>query len=65
LSNRLDYIFVSTHLQPKFAGGAVFRKGVWGDRATRPTAWETYAEVTKTVEQASDHSLVFVDLNVA
>ena len=64
LRNRLDYIFVSTGLQPSFTGGAVFRKGVWGDRVTRPTAWETYPEITKSVEQASDHSLVFVDLNV-
>ena len=64
LHNRLDYIFLSTSLQPSFTGGAVFRKGVWGDRPTRPTAWETYPEITKSVEQASDHSLVFVDLNV-
>jgi endonuclease/exonuclease/phosphatase family metal-dependent hydrolase len=64
LRNRLDYIFVSTSLQPSFTGGAVFRKGVWGDRVTRPTAWETYPEITQSVEQASDHSLVFVDLNV-
>ena len=53
-----------TSLQPSFTGGAVFRKGVWGDRVTRPTAWETYPEITQAVEQASDHSLVFVDLNV-
>ena len=65
LRNRLDYIFLSTSLQPSFTGGAVFRKGVWGDRVTRPTAWETYAEITKSVEQASDHSLVYVDLDVA
>ena len=64
LRNRLDYIFVSDSLQPSFTGGAVFRKGVWGDRVTRPTAWETYPEITQPVEQASDHSLVFVDLGV-
>jgi endonuclease/exonuclease/phosphatase family metal-dependent hydrolase len=64
LRNRLDYIFLSASLHPSFAGGGVFRKGVWGDRLTRPTAWETYPEITQSVEQASDHSLVFVDLNL-
>lgn len=64
LRNRLDYILLSNGLQPSFAGGGVFRKGVWGDRITRPTAWETYPEITKSVEQASDHSLIFVDLNL-
>jgi endonuclease/exonuclease/phosphatase family metal-dependent hydrolase len=64
LRDRLDYIFLSASLHPSFAGGGVFRKGVWGDRLTRPTAWETYPEITRSVEQASDHSLVFVDLNL-
>jgi len=64
LSNRLDYIFISQSLQPLFAGGALFRKGLWGGRVTRPTDWETYPEMTKSVEQASDHAAVFVELNI-
>jgi hypothetical protein len=43
LRNRLDYIFISQSLQPYYAGGRVFRKGLWGSRVTRPTHWETYA----------------------
>lgn len=64
LSNRLDYIFISQSLVPSFIGGEVFRKGLWGSRMTRPTAWTTYQEITQSSEQASDHSLLFIDLNI-
>jgi endonuclease/exonuclease/phosphatase family metal-dependent hydrolase len=65
LSNRLDYIFISKSLQASFTGGGLFRKGLWGtSRVTRPTDWATYPEMTAPVEQASDHSLAFVDLNI-
>jgi hypothetical protein len=30
----------------------------------RPTAWETYAEIENGNQQASDHSAVFIDVNV-
>jgi endonuclease/exonuclease/phosphatase family metal-dependent hydrolase len=64
LRNRLDYIFVSKSLQSSFNGGRLFRKGLWGGRVTRPTAWETYPEMTGSVEQASDHAAVCVELNI-
>jgi endonuclease/exonuclease/phosphatase family metal-dependent hydrolase len=64
LRDRLDYIFISESLKPSFAGGGLFRKGLWGDRATRPTNWETYPEMTRSMEQASDHAAVFVELNI-
>jgi endonuclease/exonuclease/phosphatase family metal-dependent hydrolase len=64
LRNRLDYIFLSTGLQQKFAQGAVFRKGLWGSRKTRPDDWPTYPEMTESVEQASDHAAVYVELNI-
>ena len=64
LRNRLDYIFLSKSLEASFRGGAVFHKGLWGDRVTRPTAWEAYPETTRSAEQASDHSAVFVDLDL-
>jgi hypothetical protein len=31
---------------------------------TRPTAWDTYPDMTNQTEQASDHAAVFVDLNI-
>jgi endonuclease/exonuclease/phosphatase family metal-dependent hydrolase len=64
LRDRIDYILLSRSLEPAFLGGRVFRRGVWGDRVTRPTAWETYPEMTESVHQASDHSAVVVELDV-
>jgi len=63
-SNRLDYIFISQSLRTAYDGGGVFRKGVWGSRQSRPDAWVTYPEMTRSVEQASDHAAVFVDLDI-
>lgn len=62
--NRFDYIFISQSLQTQYAGGRVFRKGLWGSRATRPTAWETYPEISASEEGASDHSAVVIELNL-
>jgi endonuclease/exonuclease/phosphatase family metal-dependent hydrolase len=64
LRNRLDYIFISQSLRPHYAAGRIFRKGLWGGRTTRPTAWETYPEISASVEGASDHSAAVIDLNV-
>ena len=64
LHNRLDYILISNSLLANFAGGGVFRDGLWGSRVTRPTAWSTYPEITESSEGASDHAAVFVDLNI-
>ena len=64
LRNRFDYIFLTHSLVPSFQGGGLFRKGLWGSRATRPTAWDTYPEMTQSVQQASDHAVVSVDLGV-
>lgn len=64
LRNRLDYIFISQSLRPHYASGRIFRKGLWGGRTTRPTAWETYPEISASREGASDHSAVVIDLNV-
>ena len=64
IRNRLDYIFISQSLVPAFSSGEIFRRGLWGTRVTRQTAWETYTEIGNGNQQASDHSAVFVDLNV-
>jgi endonuclease/exonuclease/phosphatase family metal-dependent hydrolase len=64
LDDRLDYILLSHALTPAFLDGEVFRKGVWGDRKTRPTAWATYPEMTESVHQASDHGAVVVRLDL-
>jgi endonuclease/exonuclease/phosphatase family metal-dependent hydrolase len=62
--NRLDYIFISEGLQPYCTGGGIFRQGLWGTRMTRPTQWQTYAQMTHSTDQASDHAAVYIDLNI-
>jgi hypothetical protein len=64
MSNRIDYILLSQSLANLCTGGGVFRKGLWGDRKTRPTAWQTYTEMTSSAHGASDHAAVFVELNI-
>jgi endonuclease/exonuclease/phosphatase family metal-dependent hydrolase len=64
IRNRLDYLLVSRSLQPKFVSGQLFRKGLWGSRTTRPTEWETYAEMENHNQQASDHAAVVVELDL-
>jgi endonuclease/exonuclease/phosphatase family metal-dependent hydrolase len=64
LRNRLDYVLLSRSLLGAFAGGAIFRKGLWGKRKTRPDDWETYPEMQGSRQSASDHAAVYVDLNL-
>ena len=60
----LDYIFISESLRDHYSGGGLFRKGLWGDRVSRPDDWETYPEMNQSFDQASDHALIYVDLDI-
>src|SRR5262249_35303961 len=64
ITNRFDYILLSRSLESAFQGGSVFRNGLWGNRNTRATLWETYPELQNHEQQASDHAAVYVDLNL-
>jgi endonuclease/exonuclease/phosphatase family metal-dependent hydrolase len=64
IRDRFDYLLLARDLVPAFRGGGVFRMGLWGQRATRPTAWPTYPGMTRRVEQASDHAAVYLDLDL-
>jgi endonuclease/exonuclease/phosphatase family metal-dependent hydrolase len=64
IRNRLDYIFISASLRSAFHAGGIFRTGLWGTRQTRPDAWDTYSDMTRSEEQASDHAAIFVDLDL-
>jgi endonuclease/exonuclease/phosphatase family metal-dependent hydrolase len=64
LRNRFDYILLSRNLERAFAGGRVFRKGLWGSHNARPAAWDTYPEMTAGHHSASDHAAVYVDLDL-
>lgn len=64
IRNRLDYILYSTTLAGAVRSGRVHRAGLWGQRKTRPTAWETYPEMTAGIHQASDHAAVTVTFDL-
>jgi len=60
---KLDYVLLSPSLWERVTGGAVFRKGVWhGPRTNDP--WELYPTLTAEVHAASDHALIYADLDV-
>jgi endonuclease/exonuclease/phosphatase family metal-dependent hydrolase len=64
IRNRLDYMLISPNILTSFTGGEIFRKGLWGTRITRPTDWVTYPDMTESIEQASDHAAIYIDLNI-
>ncbi|MFC1540206.1 endonuclease/exonuclease/phosphatase family protein [Gemmatimonadota bacterium] len=64
LRNRLDYILISQSLQPRLDSGSVFRQGLWGTRKKRPTNWNTYQDMRRSSDQASDHAVVHIDLDI-
>lgn len=64
LRDRLDYIFISHSLRNAYLDGQIYRKGLWGNRKTRPDKWDTYPEMTASVEQASDHAAVVITLDL-
>jgi endonuclease/exonuclease/phosphatase family metal-dependent hydrolase len=67
MTNRLDYIFVSSNLAPKVHGGGIERHGLWGNPSNKnpPQAWDIYPDITDSTKAASDHAAVYVDIDIA
>jgi endonuclease/exonuclease/phosphatase family metal-dependent hydrolase len=61
-SNKIDYILLSPKLFMSVQEGGVCRKGMWP--GSRPKRWETYAEVERPHDAASDHAAIWVDLDI-
>ena len=61
---KFDYILLSPALFAKVKGGAVFRKGVWGENKNPPTKWQVYPTITKPVQAASDHAAIYADIDL-
>jgi endonuclease/exonuclease/phosphatase family metal-dependent hydrolase len=66
LRNRLDYILLSPELAELVTDGGVFRKGLWGtpSNVNPPAKWSVFPEITAGRHAASDHALVWVDLDL-
>jgi endonuclease/exonuclease/phosphatase family metal-dependent hydrolase len=61
---KFDYLLLSPTLYAKVIGGAVFRKGVWGENKNPPTKWQIYPTITKPVQAASDHAAIYADIDL-
>lgn len=61
---KFDYLLLSPALYAKVTGGAVFRKGVWGENKNPPKKWEIYPTITRAVHAASDHAAIYADIDV-
>ena len=59
---KLDYLLLSPPLLERVRAGGVFRRGMWP--GVRPKRWETFPTVGRPEEAASDHALVWVDLDI-
>lgn len=60
--DKIDYLLLSPALFARVRQGGVFRKGMWP--GVRPRRWDTYDELTRPQEAASDHAAVWVDLDL-
>jgi len=60
--HKYDYLLLSPNLFGKVTGGGLFRKGAWP--GVQPARWDTYPELTRPEHAASDHHLIFADVDI-
>lgn len=60
--DKIDYLLVSPALWNKVTRGGIFRKGAWP--GSRPKRWAVYPELTKKHHAASDHHLIWADIDI-
>ena len=58
--HKIDYIFLSPALWDKVSKGGIFRKGVW----TASDRWDMYDNLSEPQHAASDHHLIWVDIDL-
>lgn len=60
--DKIDYLLLSPALFDRVTGGGIFRKGAWP--GSRPPRWEVYPELTSKHHAASDHHLIWADIDI-
>ena len=60
--NKIDYLLLSPKLFDKVEKGGVIRTGMWP--GSRPKRWETYGELKRPQDAASDHAALWVNLDI-
>jgi endonuclease/exonuclease/phosphatase family metal-dependent hydrolase len=61
-SNKIDYLLLSPTLFARVTACGLFRKGAWPGR--RPKRWSVYEELTAPLHAASDHHVIWADLDI-
>ncbi|MEL6293706.1 MAG: endonuclease/exonuclease/phosphatase family protein [Pseudomonadota bacterium] len=61
-NDKIDYLLLSPALFARATGGGIFRKGAWP--GSRPPRWAVYPELTEKHHAASDHHLIFADIDI-
>lgn len=59
--DKIDYLLLSPALFDKVTAGGLFRKGIWPGARAR---WETYPTLKHDHQAASDHHLIWVDIDI-
>lgn len=59
--NKIDYVLLSPALFGRMTLGGIFRKGAWP--GVQPPRWEVYPELTRRVHAASDHHVIWADID--
>jgi endonuclease/exonuclease/phosphatase family metal-dependent hydrolase len=60
--DKIDYLLLSPALWDRVTRGGIFRKGAWP--GSRPPRWEVYPELTRRHHAASDHHLIWADIDI-
>lgn len=59
--DKIDYMLLSPALFAKVQAAGVNRRGMWP--GVRPKRWETFSEVTRPEDAASDHAALWADID--
>lgn len=59
---KIDYLMLSPALFAKVTNAGLFRKGAWPGK--QPPRWEVYPELKSEHHAASDHHLIFADIDL-
>ena len=60
-SNKIDYLLLSPSLFARITACGLFRKGAWP--GISPKRWEVYEELKEEIHVASDHHVVWCEIN--
>lgn len=58
--DKIDYLLLSPALFDRITAAGLFRKGAWP--GSRPPRWTVYPELTEKVHVASDHHVIWVEI---